>query len=121
MKKRNRNGKARRIPFSRRDQLALVRKKLRIRQKSPIVVGEDREEWMQDVGFVVSRLDTALAQLGKVKAVLALAQGQLVGLNDALKRSGYDVSPCRECGEPVVCLPDGLSGVCDPCHRKKGT
>lgn len=29
-------------------------------------------------------------------------------LEAALENAGLDVSPCRECGEPVACIPDGL-------------
>ena len=34
----------------------------------------------------------------------------------AIVRSGFDLSPCGTCGEPVVCLPDGLP-ICEPCAR----
>ena len=35
-----------------------------------------------------------------------------VELMEAIERSGFDVSPCRGCGEPIVCLPDGLPFCC---------
>lgn len=34
----------------------------------------------------------------------------------ALHRSPYDISPCMKCGEPVVCIPDGMP-MCDPCGK----
>lgn len=40
-------------------------------------------------------------------------------IDDLLKRSGLDVSPCRICGIAVVCVPDGLA-CCKPCAEKIG-
>ena len=37
---------------------------------------------------------------------------------DALAVSGMDISPCKECGAPVVCIPDGLP-CCEPCAVKE--
>ena len=39
-------------------------------------------------------------------------------VRDAVVRAGLDVSPCRLCGEPVVCVPDGLPLCCD-CAAKE--
>lgn len=39
-------------------------------------------------------------------------------LYDAIERSGLDISECRHCGKLVVCLPDGLSNICEPCAEK---
>ena len=42
-----------------------------------------------------------------------------ISANDIIKailRSGFDLSPCRICGLPVVCIPDGLP-VCEKCGR----
>jgi len=36
-------------------------------------------------------------------------------IEDAIDNSGLDISPCRGCGEPVVCLPDGMSDWCAEC------
>lgn len=36
----------------------------------------------------------------------------------AISRGGSDISPCRVCGEPVVCLPEGLC-LCDACSAKE--
>lgn len=38
-------------------------------------------------------------------------------LQAALDRSGFDLSPCFQCGELVVCLPDGMP-CCEPCAAK---
>ena len=38
-------------------------------------------------------------------------------IDDLLKRSGLDVSPCRICGIAVVCVPDGLA-CCKPCAEQ---
>jgi hypothetical protein len=37
--------------------------------------------------------------------------------HEALERSCMDMSLCRRCGKPVICLPDGLSNICDPCSE----
>lgn len=39
-------------------------------------------------------------------------------LQAAIERSGLDVSLCMTCGEPVVCLPDGVQ-MCESCWRKE--
>jgi sRNA-binding carbon storage regulator CsrA len=38
--------------------------------------------------------------------------------NDILKGSGLDFSPCRICGSPIYCIPDGLP-VCVDCGKKE--
>jgi hypothetical protein len=38
---------------------------------------------------------------------------------DAIERSGYDISPCRICGELVVCIPEGLP-ICRQCTQEAG-
>ena len=46
--------------------------------------------------------------------------GEAIGVTlllAAIERSGFDVSPCRNCGEPVVCIPDGLA-MCKDCAEK---
>lgn len=35
-------------------------------------------------------------------------------ITDAFERSGFDLAPCKECGYPVVCIPDGLP-FCETC------
>jgi hypothetical protein len=42
---------------------------------------------------------------------------KLFDMDQALERSCMDMSLCRHCGKPVICLPDGLSNVCDPCSE----
>lgn len=37
----------------------------------------------------------------------------------AIDRGGWDISPCGGCGDPVVCLPDGLP-MCESCAGKAG-
>jgi ribosomal protein L37AE/L43A len=43
---------------------------------------------------------------------------QLQAINRAYERSGLDISPCMFCGEPVICLPDGMP-MCAPCAKKE--
>jgi hypothetical protein len=40
-------------------------------------------------------------------------------LQELVQRSGLDLSPCRICGETIICLPDGLA-CCEPCADKVG-
>jgi hypothetical protein len=40
-------------------------------------------------------------------------------LFSAIERSGYVVAPCMDCGEVVVCIPDGLA-MCLKCIEKAG-
>jgi hypothetical protein len=40
-------------------------------------------------------------------------------LADAIERSGLDISLCRCCGKLVVCIPDGLSNICEACAEKE--
>lgn len=35
----------------------------------------------------------------------------------AIDRGGMDISPCLECGLPVVCIPDGMP-LCEACATK---
>lgn len=48
---------------------------------------------------------------------IQLAQGD-GELRAAIKRGGFDVSPCRLCGETVVCIPDGLP-CCEECGKEE--
>ena len=43
--------------------------------------------------------------------------GAYLALTAAIERSGYDVSPCLICQEPVICIPDGLA-MCRECAEK---
>ena len=43
-----------------------------------------------------------------------LKETEIDRLRTALERSPYDISPCGECGNPVVCLPEGLA-LCEHC------
>lgn len=45
---------------------------------------------------------------------LQILQKKLLCLVQAIERSGLDISPCMRCGEPVVCIPDGLP-MCKAC------
>jgi hypothetical protein len=36
------------------------------------------------------------------------------GLRKAIADGGFDLSPCGNCGTPVVCIPDGLP-MCETC------
>ena len=38
-------------------------------------------------------------------------------LMEAIERGGWDISPCGDCGRPVVCIPDGLP-MCEACAKE---
>jgi hypothetical protein len=40
-------------------------------------------------------------------------------LRAAIDRSGLDISLCRICGKVVICIPDGLSNICEPCAARE--
>lgn len=41
------------------------------------------------------------------------------GFYQMIERSGFDISPCRNCGESLVCVPEGLA-LCKTCATKGG-
>ena len=43
------------------------------------------------------------------------APNPFVEIMEAIERSAFDLSPCRGCGLPVVCIPDGLP-FCELCE-----
>lgn len=42
-------------------------------------------------------------------------------LYDAIERSGLDISECRICNSLVVCIPDGMSNICEACAKKEAS
>lgn len=58
-------------------------------------------------------------EMAEMRAAIEAVEPDLNQIwHDALKRSGMDVSPCRMCGEPVICIPDGLT-YCEECAEKE--
>lgn len=61
--------------------------------------------------------------IGQVKFVMEslihrhVDQQKLDALHNALARSESDISPCPQCGEPVVCMAEGLA-ICRDCYAK---
>ena len=41
------------------------------------------------------------------------------GFDGIVKRSGLDMSPCKSCGEMIICIPDGMP-MCQMCAAKGG-
>jgi hypothetical protein len=64
-----------------------------------------------------------LEQVAKINTRVAAAYEVLLAtylnLKDAYDRSPYDISPCCVCGQPVVCLPDGIPPMCEECWKKQ--
>jgi hypothetical protein len=52
-----------------------------------------------------------------VNAMLDSVQYRANVLSDAIDAGGWDMSPCGNCGTPVVCLPDGLP-QCESCAMR---
>jgi len=46
-------------------------------------------------------------------------QREIEALLKALQAGGMDIAPCKSCGQPVVCVPDGLA-CCKRCAEKAG-
>ena len=42
---------------------------------------------------------------------------QIAILTNAIKNAGMDLCPCRLCGHPVICIPDGLP-LCKDCAER---
>jgi hypothetical protein len=63
-------------------------------------------------------IDDAVADHPQAKRELERLRRYEAEMDSALARSGYDISPCRDCGAPVVCLPDGLSAMCETCVQE---
>jgi hypothetical protein len=40
-------------------------------------------------------------------------------LLNAIDRSGLDISECRHCNQLVVCIPDGMSNICEACAEQE--
>jgi hypothetical protein len=55
---------------------------------------------------------SVLSRAGEILAA------EVVRLSGAIDRAGWDISPCRGCGELIVCLPDGLP-MCTECATKE--
>lgn len=65
--------------------------------------------------YAVRYAEQMIAERDKALADLAAERG----LSDAIERSGLDISLCRGCGKLVVCIPDGLSNICEACAEKE--
>ena len=84
----------------RRDELELVRKKVRDQ--------------------TVAALEVALRTCKRLSDdLLSVHAAQSNAWNQLLKRSGLDMSPCKSCGEMIICIPDGMP-MCQMCAAKGG-
>lgn len=48
------------------------------------------------------------------------AEDKCAELLRAIDRAGFDVCPCRLCGDPIICIPDGLP-MCPACAEAEST
>lgn len=82
------------------------------------VVCGGKGEALQPDGCGTGTACPACRPLRVMPVGLTLAQvDRLRELRAAFDRSGLDVSACRDCGEAVICVPDGLA-LCEPCATK---
>lgn len=59
----------------------------------------------------------AVNTLPQLLARLEAAEAKATALQFAIDAGGWDISPCMECGTPVVCLPDGMP-MCEKCGER---
>lgn len=67
------------------------------------------------------RLDQANAMIETTTAHEVSARQMYADLVCAIARSGLDRSLCRCCGKLVLCIPDGLSNLCEPCAEREAS
>lgn len=85
--------------------------------------GSDGPEWLRPPrqNYAVIHHDSMMAELAFLRAEVERLRNQASLFKiymEALDRSSFDMSLCRVCGQPVVCLPDGLA-VCEPCAKEE--
>lgn len=82
---------------------------------------DELEQVRRKVGDrTVAALEIALKHCASLsQQLLESTANYSKGLDKLLRRSGFDLSPCRHCGITVVCIPDGLA-CCKPCAEKAG-
>lgn len=57
--------------------------------------------------------------VAKLQREITGLQREITALLKAMEAGGMDVAPCKSCGQPVVCIPDGLA-LCRACVEKDG-
>ena len=72
-------------------------------------------------------LTQTVPRRGELQRIRVLVGDRVVGALEvalsfvaAIERSGLGVSPCRSCGEAIVCTPDGLA-MCRKCVTETDT
>ena len=74
---------------------------------------KDKEiERLRQDAFDCSRGDAE--QIAGLHEVIGGKEAEIERLRGAIRRGGWDISPCGACGEAVACLPDGLP-MCEAC------
>lgn len=67
------------------------------------------------------QLAQAVAMIETTQAHEAAARKGHEDLMAAIARSAFDLSLCKCCGKLVICLPDGMSNVCEPCAEREAS
>lgn len=79
-----------------------------------------QRKYIAEAKRLTGEVEKIEAPLVKMKAAVdAEAERQRNAWNQLLKRSGLDVSPCKSCGETIICIPDGMP-MCKDCAAKGG-
>ena len=63
------------------------------------------------------RILQMMEELASLHAENARLHNENEKLRAMIFDGGFDISPCRLCGKPIVCIPDGLP-ACESCSLK---
>lgn len=72
----------------------------------------DRER--RALGGIADRCGAAMGR--HLAPYMLAAANELESLRGMIERSGFDISDCGVCGDPVVCIPDGMP-MCEACAK----
>ena len=78
----------------------------------------DEIERLRQDAFDCSRGDAE--QIAGLHEVIGGKEAEIERLRGAIRRGGWDISPCGACGEAVACLPDGLP-MCEACAEREAS
>lgn len=71
------------------------------------------------IDFPTLTTDEIAAHLEQTANLLCEVRDAVHHLEATIARSPWDTAPCTYCGENVLCLPDGVSNICEPCAKKE--
>ena len=75
------------------------------------------------MAVIDAELDDRQAEIDKLNDIIDELRDEKAnmqaGFYEMIERGGLDISPCIDCGEMVVCIPDGMP-MCEACAAKGG-